>query len=51
MEPYVNEETPRIENIEIDTDRSSKGDIAVKVTYGMTDIILSSLNPEEPCCR
>ncbi len=50
MEPYVNEETPRIENIErLTPDRSSKGDIAVKVTYGnTTDIILSSLNPEEP---
>lgn len=50
MEPYAKEDTPRIENIEkLDLDESVEGDIAVKVTYGdTTDIILSSLHPDQP---
>ncbi|MCU6708892.1 heparinase II/III family protein [Paenibacillus sp. J5C_2022] len=50
MEPYAADEQPLIEQIvKLEPAAGQPGDIAVAVSYGnVTDIILSSLNPDEP---
>lgn len=50
LEPYANGAEAKIETMErLTPDQSVEGDLAVKVTYGdTTDIILSSLDPEQP---